>query len=115
MLAGLLAFQPPVSTADALDLLETAFELRGLRDGEGGAVLRRTESALVVAVQRCPVYERIERSGWRGVTACGSYHRRSGWYAAMGVSPEEELTGEQKWGGTQCSTVIRFPVAARVS
>jgi len=107
-LLAALAIEPPVLQPLVLEVIGTAFELCGVRDGAEGATIVRSPTSLDVRLQACPTYERLIASGWRGVTACGSYHRRDGWYRAVGTFPEEVLTGEQKWGDPYCSVVITF-------
>ena len=97
-----------VSTEEALELLEAALavylpeaEARRTTDDAG-------QLALLIAVRDCPTYARIERSGWHGVTACGSWHRRQGWYQALGVDALDTVVGEKKWGDIACAALVRL-------
>ncbi|HXH22347.1 MAG TPA: hypothetical protein VNN10_09975 [Dehalococcoidia bacterium] len=97
----------PVSPATAADLVAAAFKLY-LPDEEAGSVERLSEDCLRVAVRKCPVFQRIERNNWRGVTACGSWHRRQGWYEAMGIFATDSILSESKWGDEACEALIDF-------
>ena len=97
-----------VSTEEALELLEAVLavylpeaEARRTTDDEG-------QLALLIAVRDCPTYARIERSGWHGVTACGSWHRRQGWYQALGVDALDTVVGEKKWGDIACAALVQI-------
>ncbi len=99
-----------VSTEEALELLETALavylpeaEVRRTTDDEG-------QPELQIVVRDCPTYACIEQSGWRGVTACGSWHRRQGWYQALGVDALDTVVGEKKWGDIACASLVRLKV-----
>ena len=97
-----------VSTEEALELLEAALaiylpeaKMRRTTDDEG-------HLAFMIAVRDCPTYARIEQSGWHGVTACGSWHRRQGWYQALGVDALDTVVGEKKWGDIACAALVRL-------
>lgn len=106
-----LGITGPVSRDDAFDLLETAVAIY-LPE----AVVRRTvaddgQVDLQIVVRECPTYACIERSAWHGVTVCDSWHRRQGWYQAMGVDAMDTIVGEKKWGDVACAAQVR-PIAA---
>ena len=106
-----LRFTAPVSISEALDLLEAAFAIY-LPE----AVVRRTvgddgQVDLQILVRECPTYAAIERSRWHGVTACGSWHRRRGWYGALGIDASDEVESEKKWGDVACAARVR-PILA---
>lgn len=56
------------------------------------------------------MFEKIERGGWHGVTACGSLHHRRGWYSAMGIDAEDSVISEQKWGEPSCVAEVVFHI-----
>lgn len=73
-----------------------------------GAVLPLDDGRVRVVVGRCPMFEKIERQGSPGVTACGSWHHRRGWFDAMGVEVEDAVQAEQSWGEPACVTELTF-------
>ena len=98
-----------VSSKDALELMETAFSIY-LPEAE---IERTTDDlgqpALAIRVENCPTYTRIERSDWHGVTACGSWHRRQGWYQALDINAADSVVGEKKWGDVACAALVSVP------
>lgn len=107
-----LGVRGTVSTEEALQLLELAFsvylpeaQVRRTTDDEG-------QLALQICVRDCPTYAHIERSGWHGVTACGSWHRRRGWYQALGISALDSVVAEKKWGDVACAALVRIAEGA---
>lgn len=102
----------PASADEALDLVEAAVAIY-LPE----AVVRRTvaddgQVDLQIIVKECPAYACIERSDWRGVTACSSWHRRQGWYQAMDIDAFDTVEGEKKWGDVACVARVRPTLAA---
>ena len=97
----------PVCAATAADLVTAAFKLY-LPNEESGSVERLSEDCVRIIIRNCPVYQRIERNNWRGVTACGSWHRRHGWYEAMGIFATDSVLGESKRGDEACEALIDF-------
>ena len=106
-----LGVGPPISHEDALELLEAALaiylpEARVERvTGDDGRAL------LEIQVRECPTYCQIEESEWHGVTACGSWHRRQGWYQALGVNAQDTVAGEKKWGDAACAALVELAAA----
>ena len=103
-----LGVGPPISDEDALELLEAALaiylpEARAERiaDEEGHLILE-------IYVTECPTYCQIEESEWHGVTACGSWHRRQGWYQALGLNARDTVTAEKKWGDPACAALVQL-------
>jgi len=101
----------PVSLDDACLLLETALSLWA----SGTTVKRHTPhrtggTVLEIRVVNCPVYAELQRTGWHGVTACGNWHRRRGWYDALGIIAEDTLLREKKWGYGACVARVRLRV-----
>ncbi len=68
--------------------------------------------ALALEVRACPAFARYEATDWQGLTACGCFSRRLGWYEAMGLDVQEELQATRKWGDESCRMVLRFPTAS---
>ena len=98
----------PPSVAEAVQLLEMALSLWAPRinikqlppDGES--------AHLEVRVIGCPTYQRIEAACWRGVTACSGWHHRQGWYDALGITAEDTLLREMKWGYGACVIDVKL-------
>jgi hypothetical protein len=99
--------QPP-SAAQAADLVALAYEVFMPADDYRGTIVRVDDNRLRIVVGVCPMYGKIERAEWHGVTACGSWHHRRGWYDAMGIDPEDSLIAEQKWGDAACIAEVEF-------
>lgn len=108
-----LALNPPLDDDTAVDLLVAASELFLHTDGID-ATVRREGGGVRVDVSRCPIYDRFVQSGWHGVTACGCFARRGGWYDALGLRAEEDLIMNRKWGDPVCEVAVRLrvPLAA---
>ena len=102
-----LGVDHPRSRAEALDLIEIAFEVFACSDDFEGTITRDGDK-LYIEVRTCPVFEAMEASGWHSVTACPSSHRRRGWFDAMGVTGTDTLLGEQKWGDLACATELEI-------
>ncbi len=98
-----------VTSADqAADLVALAYEVFMPPDEYRGTVVRVDDTHLRIVTGVCPMFEKIERAEWHGVTACGSWHHRRGWYDAMGIDPEDGLVAEQKWGDAACIADVEF-------
>ncbi len=85
----------------ALSLWAPRINIKHLPADEG-------EAHFEVRVIGCPTYERIEAACWRGVTACGGWHHRQGWYDALGVDAEDTLLREMKWGYGACVIDVKL-------
>ncbi len=72
---------------------------------------KRDEAVVDIRVVNCPTYAQIEKAGWHGVTACGSWHRRRGWYDALGVEAKDFLLREKKWGYGACVARVTLRLA----
>ena len=98
-----------LSREDALELLESALAIY-LPEAR---VERTTDDfgrpALRIEVRECPTYARFEEADWHGVTACGSWHRRQGWYEALGIKPSDTIVSEKKWGDVACAALVALP------
>jgi len=110
LLSALRIDQPPAAE-EAADLIAAALALFLARDGTEGLIEREGPASVRVRICNCPTYRRIEAANWAGVTACGSWHRRLGWYDALGVYPRDTVLAESKWGDAACESVIEFDVA----
>ena len=99
----------PVPLDEAVELVEEALSLWA-----AGTKVKRLqhhkkgEAVLEIRVVNCPVYARLVKTGWHGVTACGNWHRRQGWYDALGVVAEDTLLREKKWGYGACVARVRL-------
>lgn len=76
------------------------------------AVTRIRDGELRLYTTRCPLYVRFLDHGWGGLTACGCFARRQGWFDAIGAGLEEELVMNRKWGDPACQTVVRVKARA---
>lgn len=94
------------SSGRALDLIALACEVFAPDSGFTGIVTRSSDHVLRIADLSCPVYREIESRGWRGVTACPSWHRRRGWLSALGVRASDTVLHEKKWGDPACVAMI---------
>ncbi|HEY7270610.1 MAG TPA: hypothetical protein VH951_12365 [Dehalococcoidia bacterium] len=99
----------PVAPDKAASLVAAALELF-LGQSPGRSDVELVDPWTVkLRVCDCPTYRRLEASDWRGVTACSSWHRRRGWYDALGVRAEDSVVAESKWGDEACEALIEFP------
>jgi hypothetical protein len=99
----------PVPVDQAANVVAAALELFLGRTTAGSAVELVDGFTVKLRVCDCPTYRRVESTGWTGVTACSSWHRRRGWYDALGIRPEDSVVAESKWGDEACEAVIEFP------
>ena len=102
----------PVRPAEAASLVAAALELFLGQSTERGDVELVDPQTVKLRVCECPTYRRLEATGWRGVTACSSWHRRHGWYDALGVKPQDSVLAESKWGDEACEALIEFAPSA---
>ncbi len=70
-------------------------------------VSRVKDGELRLYSTRCPLYERFLDHRWGGLTACGCFARRRGWFDALGADLEEELLMNRKWGDPVCQVAVR--------
>lgn len=94
------------SREEALDLVVLACEVFAPEAGFKGAIKRRADGTMTISVPDCPVYQAMEEAGWLGMTACPSWHRRRGWFEALGVEATDSVLADKKWGTRACFTVI---------
>ncbi len=109
-LLAALALAPPVSPAAAKNLVIAATQLFMVTD-EFRVVSRTKKGELRLFGTRCPLYERFLDERWQGLTACGCFARRRGWYAALGGGITEELIMNRKWGDPACQVIVRIPLS----
>ncbi len=107
-LLAALRLRRPRSAVDATDLVETALRLYLPESEDSEAVQRVGETKIQLRICNCPNYSRSEAHNWQGVTACSTWHRRRGWYMALGVFPADSVQEERKWGSEACEAVIEF-------
>jgi hypothetical protein len=107
-LMAALRIQAPVSPKRAADLVSAAIALMVAPEDAEEPVQRLTEDSVKVRICNCSTSRRLERTHGRGVTACGSWHRRQGWYEAMGISAEDSVLAETIWGDEACEAIIDF-------
>ena len=113
-LLSALALEPPLDPALACEVLLTAIELY-FHTSRTDANVSVEDEGLRIDISRCPVFERFMDVRWGGLTACGCFARRRGWYQAMGVEVDEELVMIRKWGDPVCELVIRLAATAAVT
>ena len=106
-----LDLQPPLAPPLACEVLLAAIELYFHTPRTDADVTVEGEG-LRINISRCPVFERFTDPRWGGLTACGCFARRRGWYQAMGVKGDEELVMIRKWGAPVCELVVRPAVTA---
>ena len=99
----------PASLDEAIELLEVALGLWA-----AGTTVKRMqhhrkgEAVLEIRVPNCPIHAQLEKTGWQGVTACGNWHRRSGWYQSLRLLAEDTLLREKKWGYGACVARVKL-------
>ena len=98
----------PAALDDGVQLLETALSLWSSRAMVKRHAHRKGSVELEIRVVTCPIYARLQQTGWHGVTACGNWHRRRGWYDALGLTAEDTLLREKKWGHGACVARVRL-------
>ena len=109
-----LALEPPLDPALACEVLLTAIELY-FHTSRTDADVSVEDEGLRIDISRCPVFERFMDVRWGGLTACGCFARRRGWYQAMGIKADEDLVLLRKWGDPVCELVIRPAATAAVA
>ncbi len=107
-LLGHLNLEPPLDRALARDVLLAAIDVY-LHTEQTTVQARLEDDTIRVDVSRCPIFDRIMDVRWYGLTACGCFARRKGWYEALGVRPDEELVMIRKWGDPVCELRIHLP------
>ncbi len=103
-----LGLSQAAAVEQAVDLVALAYDVFMPPEEYRGTIVRLDDTHLRIVVGVCPMYGKIERAEWHGVTACGSWHHRRGWYDAMGVDPADSLVAEQKWGDAACIAEVEF-------
>jgi hypothetical protein len=106
-LMAALHLHPPIDSAVARDLVVAAAELF-LCTGERRMVSRIKNGDLRLYGTKCPLYEHFLDPRWHGLTACGCYARRRGWYEALGPGVAEDVVMNKKWGDPVCQLAVHF-------
>ena len=106
-LLGHLNLEPRLDLALERDVLLAAIEVY-LHTDQTSAQARLEDDTIRVDISRCPIFDRIMDVRWYGLTACGCFARRKGWYDAIGVRPDEELVMTRKWGDPVCELRIHL-------
>jgi len=106
-----LALEPPLGPELAGEVLLAAIELY-FHTSRTDANVSVEDEGLRIDISRCPVFERFTDFRWGGLTACGCFARRRGWYQAMGAEADEELVTLRKWGDPVCELVVRLAATA---
>jgi hypothetical protein len=107
-LMNALGIKGPPSPRIAAELVALGYEVFMLPEGFQGSIERLTDDSIRINVAACPVFEKLERAHWHGVTACSSWHHRQGWYDAMGVDATDSQLAEEKWGDAACVCEVTF-------
>jgi len=103
-LMAALHLSPPV---DAVRELVAAATEIFLNTDDRRVVTRTKNGELRLYATRCHLYEHFVDPRWHGLTACGCFARRRGWYDAMERAIEEEVLMNRKWGDPVCQIAIR--------
>ena len=100
-----LEIEPPVDRATAEELVTAATELC-MQTGKTRVVSRTKNDELHLYSTKCPLYELFTNPRWQGLTACGCFSRRRGWYAALSGVLGEDLVKSRKWGDPVCEVIV---------
>ncbi|HET9477145.1 MAG TPA: hypothetical protein VFP63_06630 [Dehalococcoidia bacterium] len=101
-----LNMSPPFDQGQRHELLCTAVELF-LQTARTQTETRCDDNRIEVDVARCPLMDRFMDPRWYGLTACGCFARRKGWYDTLGAPVAEELAMCRKWGDPICEFVLQ--------
>ncbi len=104
-----LNLSPPFEEEQRRELLLAAVDLF-LQTARTQTKTRRAENRIEVDVVRCPLMDRFMDPRWYGLTACGCFARRKGWYDTLGAPVDDELVMCRKWGDPICEFVLRVEV-----
>lgn len=104
-LMAMLQVTTPVDQTMAEELLVAATELC-MNTPTMRVVSRMKEGELRLYSTHCPLYDRFVDPRWHGLTACGCFFRRRGWYAALQGVLGEELRKSRKWGDPVCEVAV---------
>jgi len=107
-LMNILSVKPVPSPRIATELVALGYEVFLLPEGFEGRIERLDDNAIRISVAQCPVFDKLERSRWHGVTACPSWHHRQGWYDAIGIDTDDCMVAEEKWGDAACVAEVTF-------
>ena len=98
----------PASLDDALQLLDMALSFWAPATKIKHLKAKPGEALLELRVINCPTFAKLQKEDWHGVTACGNWHWRRGWYDALGIEVEDTLLREKKWGYGACVAQVRL-------
>jgi len=104
-LMTMLDLAPGMQPARAKDVVMAAAEVY-LQTDMMRVVSRVKNGELRLYSTRCPLYERFLDRGWGGLTACGCFARRQGWFDALDTDLEEDLLMNRKWGDPVCQVAV---------
>jgi hypothetical protein len=111
-LLRVLGRSTPLAKGEAQDMLALAATLY-LGDQPGDVTLQPlADDSIRVRTTDCPVFRRLldeqPLHPQSGMTACGCYSRRAGWYAALGMNYWDEMEANLKWGDPCCCVRIHL-------
>ncbi len=109
-LMGELGLTQVSHPGQAAELVALAYDLFMPIEAFRGKIERLAENKFRIVVDVCPTYEKVEKAGWHGVTACSCWHHRQGWYDVMEIQVVDSLMAEKKWGDTACVAEIEFTI-----
>jgi len=105
-LLSALQLSPPLDREQQREVLLAAVEMF-LQTPRIESTVMSGGDRIEVDVARCPLMDRFMDPRWFGLTACGCFARRKGWYDALGAPVEEELVMCRKWGDPVCEFVLQ--------
>ncbi len=97
----------PLTEVQIHDVLLAAIDLF-LRTSGIEAETTMRDGTVTVTITRCPVFDHFGEASWHGITACGCFARRQGWYDALGAPVSELLVMNRKWDDPVCRTEIQI-------
>jgi hypothetical protein len=97
----------PIDATVDRDLVVAATEVF-LNRGERRMVSRIRNEELRLFGTNCPLYNHFLDQHWHGLTACGCFARRRGWYDALAIDVVEDVLMNKKWGDPACQLAVRF-------
>ncbi len=99
----------PLTVDEMQAVLLSAIDLF-LRTDDIDAEATVQEGTVAVTVTRCPIFDHFMDADWHGITACGCFSRRQGWYDALRAPVSEQLLLNRKWDDPVCRTELRLQV-----
>jgi hypothetical protein len=108
VLMGSRGLEPPMTTADAGDLIEIAVGLSESDGQQAGATQRRADGQLVISVVGCPVQGSPRAQAICSERVCPYWHRRQGWIEATGTAGEDVRLSRDEGLPGSCTSLIRL-------